>query len=351
MKNAKQYEKKIKKLLTGMDKGKIKPKDVDDPIGILVGAVLSSDATRAQAKKALAALDNEFVDYNELRGSPPRDMIAILAKDYPHPEDRGTQLSQSLNNIFALACKLSIEYMEKFTKRDLRKHLREIGLDQYASAVMIHQIFSGHAIPVDQALVDCLIMNDCVDADTDMDDVQKFLERLIAAKNDAAAHKFFRQYVEKYAVPLGKWRQKKLAAAQAAAEVAAAEEAARIAAIEAKKAAAEARKQAKAEKAAAKAAEKAAKEAAAKKAAKKAAKQAAKKKAKKAAKKTAKKTVKKTAKKSAKKSAKKTVKKSPVKKTAKKTVKKAAKKTAAKKTTKKAAKKTTKKTVKKARKK
>ena len=179
MKNAKQYEKKIKKLLTGMDKSRPKTETDDDPIGVLVGAVMSSDATRAQAKKALELLDEEFVDYNELRGSPPRDMIAILDNDFPNPVARGEQLSKALGNIFTRVCELSVEYMEKMSKRDLRKHLREIGMDQYSSAVMIQKVFAGHAIPVDQTLVDCLIMNDCVAPDTDIDDVQKFLERII----------------------------------------------------------------------------------------------------------------------------------------------------------------------------
>ena len=312
MKNAKQYEKKIKKLLTGMDKSRPKTETADDPIGVLVGAVMSSDATRAQAKKAMELLDEEFVDYNELRGSPPQDMIAILDNDFSNPVARGEQLSKALGNIFTRVCKLSVEYMEKMSKRDLRKHLREIGLNQYSSAVMIQKVFAGHAIPVDQTLVDCLIMNDFVAPDADIDDVQKFLERLIQARNDAGAHKFFRQFVDKSASALAKWRQKKLAQAQAAAEAAAAEEAAKAAAkaakeakAKAKKAAAQAKKQAKAKAAAKKTLKKSAKKAATKKTVKKTAKKSATKTVTKATKKTEKKATKKTVKKAAKKGRKK----------------------------------------------
>ncbi len=318
MKNAKQYGKKIKKLLTGIDKSQTIIETDDDPIGVLVGAVLSSDATQAQAKKALELLDEEFVDYNELRGSPPQDMIAILDNDFSNPVGRGEQLSKALGNIFNRTCELSVEYMEKMSKRDLRKHLREIGLDQYSSAVMIQKVFTGHAIPVDQTLVDSLIMNDCVAPDTDIDDVQKFLERLIQARNDAGAHKFFRQFVDKSAFALVKWRQKKLAEEQAAAAeaVAKAAKAAKTKAkAKAKKAAAQAKKQAKAKAAARKTLTKTTKKAAVKKTVKK------------AAKKTVKKTAKKTAKKAAKKSATKTVTKA-TKKPAKKATKKTAKNTA-----------------------
>ncbi len=324
MKNAAAYEKKVKKLLKAMPKVPAAENPTgDEAIAVLIQSILEANATKKEAVDALSAIKNEVVDFNELRVSPPKDISDCIGKEFPHARRKAEMISAILRRIFErAACNMSLDYMHAMTKRDLRRHLGEMGLSPYASARVTQEVFGGHAIPVDETLVEVLQMNGDVHPESDLADVQGFLERIISQKNDLAANECFRNYIAKSAKPLAKKRQaeakqraKEEAEAKAKAEAEAKAKAEAEARKAVKKAEAEARKAAK---------EKAAKQAARKKAA--GAKRAAKKAEKKTVKKTAKRTpAKKVAKKAAKKSAKKVSKKA-VKKTGRKTTKQTKKK-------------------------
>jgi len=274
MKNATLYQKKIKTLL-----GKFKVAKVaavgSGPMRILIEAVLESDASRKQARQALDIIEAEYVDYNELRASPVKDIVECVGKDFPRIREKAEMVIKALNAICEHASGMSMEYMEKMTKKDLRRHLTEIGLNHYAGSVVTLRAFGGHAVPVDDTLVECLEMDQLIYPGSELADVQGFLERIISQKQAPAAQEALRAYVESSAKALAKKRAKE--AAEAAAKAKAEAEAAAKAEAEAA-AKVKAAKKAKAKKAKAKKA-KAAKPKASKKAvkAKKSAKPAAKK--------------------------------------------------------------------------
>jgi len=347
MKNATQYEKKVKKLLKGMKKVPLEAAGPDEAVSVLVRAVLEADAAERDVSVALAATEDEFVDVNELRVCQVKELTDVLGKEFPFARRKAETLTRVLNGVFYRTSEMSVTYMADMTKRELRRHLQELGLGEYEAALVVLRCFGGHAVPVDLSLAETLEITGLVEAGSSAADVQGFLERIITQKDAWSAHLFFRGYVGRHAKALARKRRAEAAEAARIAEEAArrareaaeakarAEEEARVRAEE------KARKKAEKEAAKAKAAKDAVKKkAAAKKAAAKkvAAKKAAAKKvaakkaaAKKAAakKKAAKKT---TKKKTAKKTAKKTVKKKAVKKTAKKATKKVVKKASAKKT-------------------
>jgi hypothetical protein len=324
MKDARTYERKIKKLLSGAKKaGKVPTADSPEEVLLrIIEAVFLADATDAEVGKALAAIQKEFVDFNELRVAPEKDVLECIGKEHPRGRGKVTVLHSVLNGLYERANHLSAEYLSEMSKREIRRHLREVGMPPFGEAYTAMVCYGVHAIPVDDSLFEVLQMTECVHESSDVADTQAFLERVIAQKDGYAAHEFFRQYVAKHAKELEKKRK---------------EDAERLAAEEEAKRQAEEEKRRKAEEAAAKKAQLEA-EKEAKKAAKEAEKVAKAKEKKAAAKKAAKvKSVKKAAKKSA------------AKKATKKTVKKAAKKVAkkpTKKPTKKAAKTTTKKVAK-----
>ncbi len=332
MKNASAYEKKINKILRGMKtvSAPTPPKGLD-AVALMIESILQADATKRQAKTAMNAIAKEYLDFNELRVSPVKDLVDCIGRNYPGVRTKTKVIVDALRGIFSRTYNVTLDHMADMTKKDLRRHLDEIGLDTYSSACVNMFVFGGHAIPVDESLAEVLLMNEDVHPESTLEDVQSFLTRIITQKKGHSAHEAFRQYVTKHAKALDKKRKIE----QKAREKAEAEALVKAEAKAARKAAREAAAKVRAE---AKAAALAEKEAEKKKAARAAArKKAAKKKAKKTVKKTAKKTVKKTAKKPVKKAAQKAVKKA-AKKTVKKTTKKAAQK-AIKKKTKKAAKK------------
>jgi len=220
MKNATRYEKKVRKLL-GKSPGARGGTDGEEgPVQVLIRSVLEEDADGKDVRQAIAALEEEFVDFNELRVSPPKDIVECIGRDHPNIRQKAHMLVKVLNGIFDRVFVISLQYMEKMTKRDLRRHLRELGLSPYAAASAVLRVFEGHAVPVDRTLVECLEMDGYIHPGSDLEDVQGFLERIVSHKNAGATHEALRDYVGKSAKALAKWRQ---AAAKAAAKAAAAQ--------------------------------------------------------------------------------------------------------------------------------
>lgn len=242
MKNATKYQKKIKQFLSGIRKSATPPPAEQDPFAVMVKAILAADAPK-QAAKAFDTLTREYVDLNELRVSPVKEIVDTLGRDFPEARRKAEEITSVMNAIFTSRNNLKLDYVEKMPKRDLRRHLHELGLSPFAAAVMMMQLFGGHAIPVDQGLVDCLEIDGYIEPDSTIEDVQAFLERIILQKQAHAAHEFFSEYVAKNEKMLTKKR--KAAEAQAEAEAAAEAAKAKVkadaqAAAEAKKAAANA---------------------------------------------------------------------------------------------------------------
>lgn len=194
MKNATDYEKKVKKLLGKLPKAK-ELETFENNIALLVHAILEADATASQARKALKAIEEEYVDFNELRVSPVKEITEAIGRDYPFARDRAETILKVLGNLYEHNFAMNLDYLSEMSKRELRRHLTELGLDTYAEAVLSLQLFGAHAIPVDQSLVDCLKIDELIHEESDRQDVQGFLERIITQKNDLSAHQFFRKFV------------------------------------------------------------------------------------------------------------------------------------------------------------
>ena len=217
MKDAKAYEQKIKKILTANRPSKRDSKAVDaqDPFAVLVEGVLQADAAPHEVQKAIRAINGEFVDFNELRVAPVKDVVECLGKAFPFARRKAVMLREALNAIYYRVNDMSMKYIEKMQKRALRRHLTEVGLDCYAAGYVALVAFGHRAIPVDQTLVETLAMNGDIPADMSTEEVQKFLERAAGRRNMFGAHLALRRYVEKNAKALA---QKRRAEAKARAE-------------------------------------------------------------------------------------------------------------------------------------
>ena len=289
MKDAKTYGKKTKKILGAFSqKTPDVVDDMDQGIAILIEAVLLENSTMAKARKALEAICEEYVDFNELRVSPAKEIRDCIGKDYPQASVKAHALADVLREIFYKTSKISLDYVADMPKRDRARRLKELGLSSFSVSMIMLEVFAMRAVPVDQDLADCLEMNGGIHPGSTLEQVTSFMGNLASAKDCFGAHMACREYVEKSAKALAKWRKVRQA------------EIDRLEAIAQAKAEKEAQAKADA-KSKVKAKAKAKAKAARKKAS--AAKKATRKTVKKPAKKTAKKVVKKTPKKVAKKPA------------------------------------------------
>ena len=208
MKNASAYEKKVRKLLKGMKRQQPEePPGREEALAVLVESVLQADATTKQAGEALEAIRREFVDFNELRVSPPKDVVDCIGRSYPDGLTKAGMMTTALRNLFERTYNVSMDYMEQMTKRDLRRHLGELGLSPYAASCVVLRVFGGHAVPVDETLVEVLKMDGYVHPDSDLPDVQGFLERIVPHRNGLSVHEFFRAHVAKSAKALERKRK------------------------------------------------------------------------------------------------------------------------------------------------
>ena len=229
MKNARKYERKIRKLLSTSKAAAEAPPEPRSPMQTLLLGILQADAQDKQAEGALEILEREYVDFNELRASQPKEIVEAVGKDYPNARRKAEMITRVLNALFAQTNSIDIDYMAEMTKRDLRRHLLELGLDRYASAYLAMVSFGAHAVCVDDTLVGCLEMDGRIEPGSDIADVQGFLERVVAQKDGLAAHQVLRAYAAKRARALARKRRAEDAAEKARAEKAAAEKAKAVA--------------------------------------------------------------------------------------------------------------------------
>ena len=246
MKNSAQYAKRIKKLFAGARTPD--PAATTDAVHLMVAAVLAENVTSRQASAAMAAVEDEFVDFNDLRVSPIKDISDCLGKDCTGARDKAEAINRALNAVFEHTNLLSLDFLADKPKRELRKILREkLGLSLYAESVVTLLAFDGHAIPVDRLLLDALQDGGYIAPESDLNDLQGFLERIVPAKDDHGIHEALRQFAGKQAA---KWHKEWARQAKAEAEARAKAEAEARAKAEAaarKKAEAEAKRAAAAE--------------------------------------------------------------------------------------------------------
>ena len=217
MKHARKYEQKIKTLLKSLPKEGAEDLVKADPVRALVEAILGANAARKQASKTLAEFEREYVDFNELRVSQLKEIVERLEKSYTDAPARAETILAALGGLFGRANATTLDFIKDMPKREMRRFLQELGLDEYASACVMLFGCGRHAVAVDEDLVESLAMGGYAHPGSDPADVRGFLERVISQKDAIRAHNFFRLFVEQNARALAK-KRKAEAQARAAAE-------------------------------------------------------------------------------------------------------------------------------------
>lgn len=219
MKNSASYQKKMKKIFSRARKQA--PRDTTDTVRLMLMGILEEDVPARRASKAMELLEEEFVDFNELRVSPVKDIAERLGADFPGAHAKAMAMIMALGALYQRMNSLSLDYLSPKPKREIRKLLREeCGLSPYAESVVTLYGFDGHAIPVDSLLLEALKLDGHIDPGSDLDDLQGFLERIILNKDAVRCHEALRGYAAKSAARVGRelTRRRKQAEAEAKAK-------------------------------------------------------------------------------------------------------------------------------------
>jgi len=159
-----------------------------EPVTQLIFSFLLWDATVKQANNALDRLLESFVDFNELRVSHPKEVAEVLGPRYPRVHERSERLLDSLQDVFVRHYGITLEPLKGKSKREAKQYLETLaGAPPYVTARLMLLVCGGHAVPVDDRLLDALRDEGVVDDDATIEQAQSMLERNIKAAEAPSA--------------------------------------------------------------------------------------------------------------------------------------------------------------------
>lgn len=162
----------------------------------LVRSFLVWEAGERRAAAALDAVASSLVDFNELRVCLPRELCALLGRDYPRPEERCQRLRAVLNDIFKRENAVTLEAPARLGKREARAYLTALdGMPAFVADRLTLVLFGGHAFPVDARLA-VLLAREGVAERPDAESVASWMERQIHAGEALEAYRLIERWAD-----------------------------------------------------------------------------------------------------------------------------------------------------------
>lgn len=202
MKNSKGYSDKIKKLYKSLKKKypKVEPVTHDTVTESLVYGAISEYLTDKGAKDAFANILGYFTNFNELRVSRTEEILEIINyKDDKLAREVVYSIVRVLASIFASFNNIDLESLKKLGKRPAKQALEELeGITTFMIDYCMFTALSGHAIPLNTAMIDYLVGEELVYPSSEQKDIEGFLTRLISANQGYEFYSLLRQESETY---------------------------------------------------------------------------------------------------------------------------------------------------------
>ena len=186
MKSATKHAEELRSLFKRLlkeHKAAIAPMQKLEPLKALVRGAMSYDVPDAKADEAMARIDKEFVDLNELRVATDLEVAELLGNRYPDIENRVEMITRVLNAIFEKEHTLNLERLGTLGKRDVRQFLRDLPeLHPFVDAYVMLFSFDGACVPLDEVMLAYLRDQGVVEEDATIVDAQKFVEHQVKAE-------------------------------------------------------------------------------------------------------------------------------------------------------------------------
>ncbi len=184
MKQGTMYASRVKKAFAELRKSAPEPtvSDADDPVRRLAVAILGVRVGDSKADAYVSKIESSMVDWNEVRVSSLAEIKEITGVNSEAVSETLGNLLDALQAIYDQENEISLDHLLKMGRRDARHYLEELaGVDAYGVASVILWSLGGHAIPVDDAMLQLLRDANLVHPVADRAEVQAFLERNISA--------------------------------------------------------------------------------------------------------------------------------------------------------------------------
>ena len=148
----------------------------------MVFSMVLWESTLENAVRAMERVQEQFVDYNELRVCFPKEIEAMLGSRYPRAEDRSVRLIGALRRVFADHQKLSLAHLREMNKRDAREYLDSFEmLPRFVISRVMLLGLDAHAFPIDAKITRALHKAKLIKGSKNPDTVSSTLERAIRA--------------------------------------------------------------------------------------------------------------------------------------------------------------------------
>ena len=182
MKDGILYAGRLRRMYEGFLRASPKPQvpEPDDPLRRLGIAILGVECGEVKAERAVERLFSTMVDWNEVRVSNRHEIARALGNMIPDGVKRSQRLIDALQSVFQHENRLSLDRLKSIGRREARQYLEQLdGVDEFAVASVVLWSIGGHAIPVDDRLLQALRDADLTHPTADRGEVQAFLERHI----------------------------------------------------------------------------------------------------------------------------------------------------------------------------
>jgi len=184
MKNSKKYSQRLGKHYRSLKRKYKNPERevYDEPLDALVFAIVSQDTTEKKACSMMKGLEQNFVDYNDLRVSLAEEIIEALGEDNAATRRCALNLSRALGWVFKEYNIMSLAELRNIGKRPAHEILENVsGASLFVINYVLLTSLEAHAIPLTSQMIDYLRENELVHPDADEKTIDGFLLRHVRA--------------------------------------------------------------------------------------------------------------------------------------------------------------------------
>ncbi|HSV26420.1 MAG TPA: hypothetical protein VLH60_00870 [Sedimentisphaerales bacterium] len=198
MKNSKEYASKLAKFFKTCKPVKVHMPRYADPVEAMIFGIVSEAMPEAKARSVYSAMQQNFVDWNDLRVSRLEEISEVLLVE-PGPAERITlHINQTLNYVFQKHDTISLAMLVDMGKRPARKFLEGMpGLSRFIIDYVMLTSLGAHSIPLTVRMQEYLKNTGLVDSSSTEDEIEGFLQRQVAASNAYAFYIALRKESER----------------------------------------------------------------------------------------------------------------------------------------------------------
>ncbi len=159
------------------------------PIREFIFTFLLWNTTSTKANIAYKKFMGAYVDENEFRVTQADDLKELLGVQYPNLDERIERMQASLNDAYNREHEVSIASCLELSKRDGRKYLDTLeGIAPYMSARITLICLGGHAVPIDDRMLESLIEAEIFEINATVSDAISTMERAVRASDGPAVY-------------------------------------------------------------------------------------------------------------------------------------------------------------------